>query len=256
VTRAHFSTVGASHPGRRRTNADAWSASTRRAVIADGAGEYGLWAAQEAVAAAMHTPPGNVRAAIRSADAAVRAVDAHAGSTIVVVELTDASARAAATTINLGADAGVDHGPSEITVGHVGDSRCLLVAEGKGSAWLTEMHNGAAELVRSGVIGPAEAADHPFQHRLTRSLGGSTATPDLRRVTVRSGDRLVLLTDGVHAALDLAEIDELARRTGDPALALVDAAFAAGATDNITAVVLDVFTGWNGPQHPGRGRAR
>jgi protein phosphatase len=232
VRRLHLDGGGYSHPGRRRTNADVWAATCRRAVLSDGAGMWGVWAAHEAVQAAMHSPPGCLVAAVRSAHAAVGDVDAGALATLVAIEV-------------LGPDPGrAAHGDGRqcLEVANVGDSRCLLAAADGRVEWLTELHNGAAELAREGVIAVHEVATHPFRHRLTRSLGGSTAEPDVAAITVGPGDRIVLVTDGVHGALDAATLDRLARAGSPPAAAesMVLTAFEAGATDNITAVVVEV----------------
>lgn len=239
MMRAHFQVGASSHPGRRHDNADAWSATARRVVVCDGAGPLGPWSAREAVQAAMHMPTGDVVAVIDASNRAVRAVGDGTASTIVLIELAEIGSGdpdpAAA------ADCAV-RDVAAVTVAHVGDSRCLYVSAEAGCAWLTEAHNGAAELVRGGIIDPAEAPMHPFRHRLTRSLGSPAATPEVRTLGARAGDRLVLVTDGVHATLDMRSIETHARTPGlnDAAAGLVDAAFAQGATDNMTAVVAEI----------------
>ncbi len=227
VMRLHLRADGATHPGRRRANADAWASTCRRAVLSDGAGMWGVPAANEAVQAAMHVPPGSLTDAVRAADGAVHDVSVDAFATLVAVEV-----------------GGSGDGTAELEVANVGDSRCLLAPVDGGCRWLTEPHNGAADLVRAGVIGADEVAGHPFRHHLTRSLGADDAAPDVMSITVAAGDRLLLVTDGVHASLDLSALARLLDGGGPGvAASIVLAAFAEGATDNMTAVVLDVVDG-------------
>ena len=66
---------------------------------------------------------------------------------------------------------------------------------------------------------------------------------DVLAVPVRSGDRLLLCTDGVTGMIDDAAVETILRETEDPRDAadrLVAAAVSAGGEDNATAVVVDV----------------
>lgn len=59
----------------------------------------------------------------------------------------------------------------------------------------------------------------------------------------RSGDRLVLTTDGVHAVVDKGLLGALLVGDGEPesvATAIEDAVLAAGAPDNYGIVVVDI----------------
>lgn len=92
----------------------------------------------------------------------------------------------------------------------------------------------------------AETADssHPLRHVLTSVVGTrDDVKPSAREEDLRSGDTLLLCTDGVHGRLDAAAISQvLATATGSPAQAsaIVDAALARGTSDNATALVVTV----------------
>ena len=57
-------------------------------------------------------------------------------------------------------------------MGHVGDSRCYLYADGV-LEQLTSDHSVVGELLRSGTITPLEARTHPKRHILTQVLGSA-----------------------------------------------------------------------------------
>jgi len=117
------------------------------------------------------------------------------------------------------------------TLAHVGDSRAYLL-RGDETLQLTHDH----------------AVDHPdFSHKLLRSVGAEDhVVVDYLQGELQVGDVFVLLTDGVHgvirekrlkdfAGLQIDQSAELASR------ALVDAALAAGSSDNVTAIVVRVL---------------
>ena len=80
----------------------------------------------------------------------------------------------------------------EAWVGHVGDSRCYLLANGEGLRPVTE--------------------DHGAGGYLTQALGLERGIqPDVAQVPLAAGDRLLLCTDGLTNMVDDAEI------AGDPA---------------------------------------
>lgn len=121
--------------------------------------------------------------------------------------------------------------PPRAWVAHVGDCRATLV-RGPDVRALTRDHRLIEDLIAAGHLTRAEAASSPHKNVITRALGiGQRPTVDVQEVAVAPGDRLVLTTDGVHD-----RVDDLAR----DADALVHAAFAAGGTDDATAVVVTV----------------
>jgi protein phosphatase len=126
----------------------------------------------------------------------------------------------------------------ELTIAHVGDSRAYLVRNGY--AWpLTRDHTWAADAHARGLLSRQEARSHPWRHVLTRSLGGRSATVDVLLVAYRSGDRLVLCSDGVSDLLAPAEIAWLAARSpGRAAKAVVETARRRGGRDDASAIVV------------------
>ena len=129
-------------------------------------------------------------------------------------------------------------------VAHVGDSRAYLLRGGELRP-ITEDHSLVAELVRSGDITRAQAAEHPQKNLITRALGADEDVKvDTSTIPVQKGDRFVLCSDGLS---DMVSEDNLAvlleEYPGNPettATRLLDAALDAGGLDNITVVVVDV----------------
>ncbi|PWH07484.1 serine/threonine protein phosphatase [Brachybacterium endophyticum] len=96
-----------------------------------------------------------------------------------------------------------------LVTGHVGDGRVLLVREGRIDP-LTRDHTHVSSLVAAGRLTPEEAAADPRRAVLNRALAEGVPTePDLLVRALAPGDRLVLLTDGVHAVLDQERLGEL-----------------------------------------------
>ena len=128
------------------------------------------------------------------------------------------------------------------TFGHVGDSRAYLLRE-TDLRQLTEDHTVAAEYVASGQISADEAASHPQRHMLTRTLGLTRfVNVDEFDVSLESGDRLLLCSDGLNEMVGDPEIQKaLSNGTADDASwHLVEMANEAGGVDNTTVIVVDV----------------
>ena len=92
---------------------------------------------------------------------------------------------------------------------------------------------------------------HPQRHILTRALGvSSDVDADMWELRLRSGDRIVICSDGLsEMKLGLDELASELREAQDPtetAQRLVAAANERGGSDNITAVVIDVLVGEDG----------
>jgi serine/threonine protein phosphatase PrpC len=122
-------------------------------------------------------------------------------------------------------------------IAHVGDSRVYRLRDGA-LAQLTIDHSLAAELEATGQV-PGD--DFPWRHVVTRALGTATSTPDVQRQGVQPGDVFLLCSDGLSEVLTGAQIAALLAAPVEPAChALVEAAYAAGSRDNISAVVVRV----------------
>ena len=125
---------------------------------------------------------------------------------------------------------------------HMGDSRVYLFRQGH-LIRLTEDHSIVALLLKHGDIAPEEARKHPAQGKLSRYVGmEGEVYPDVQTVSLQSGDRLLLCSDGLTNMVSDAQIAKLLQSHSEPELAcraLVDTANAAGGKDNITVVVVD-----------------
>lgn len=115
------------------------------------------------------------------------------------------------------------------TVAHVGDSRAYLLRAGE-----------LTRLTRDHVWDRPELG-----HVLTRGVGlDARLNVDIHEGELEPGDRWLLVTDGVWGALpEKLLAARLAERRGtDVAQAVVDAALARGASDNVSALALEVCT--------------
>jgi protein phosphatase len=133
---------------------------------------------------------------------------------------------------------------SQLALVHIGDSRAYLLREGE-LFLLTEDHTYVQSLVKAGKIGPGEAAAHPQRQLLVRALD-ATSDPeaDLSLHAVKSGDRYLLCTDGLHRVVATARIQSALSADADPETVvsnLIGLANAAGGPDNIACVVADVI---------------
>lgn len=133
----------------------------------------------------------------------------------------------------------------EAEVSHVGDSRAYLLRDGE-LAPLTEDHSLVAELVRSGSLTRVQASEHPQKNLITRALGAEAEVEvDSSRYRLQRGDRLVLCSDGLPDMVPETRISELASEEAAggaevSARRLVSAALAAGGSDNVTVVVVNL----------------
>lgn len=130
-----------------------------------------------------------------------------------------------------------------VAVVNVGDSRAYVWRDGALSQ-LTQDHTVTADMVRRGELSAQEAVEHPHRNVLTRVLGvGPDVDPDGAVYTIAEGDRVLLCTDGLFNEVPDDEIaavmtNNLAiQSTAD---ALVQAALAAGARDNVAVVIAEV----------------
>jgi PPM family protein phosphatase len=170
-------------------------------------------------------------AAVHDADADIRRASASLadargmGTTVAGVALVRAEGRA------------------RWAVFHVGDSRVYLLADGRLERMSTD-HSVVQELLEMGMIGADEVSAHPQRHLVTRALGvGPSIDADVRLVPVAAGQRFLVCSDGLTGELTDEEIAELlgGAATAEAAAGdLVRTAAERGASDNVTAVVVEV----------------
>ncbi|MGI9595585.1 MAG: PP2C family protein-serine/threonine phosphatase [Acidimicrobiales bacterium] len=124
---------------------------------------------------------------------------------------------------------------------HIGDSRCYVLRSGQLSQ-LTSDQTAAQALIDDGTMTPEQAARSPLGHILISSIGQglSTFQPEVYKAKLEAGDRVLVCSDGLTSELADEEIAEILAADESAEVvsrALVDAANAAGGSDNITAVV-------------------
>ena len=110
---------------------------------------------------------------------------------------------------------------------------------------ITRDHSLVQELLEAGAIGPDDVMNHPRGNVITRAVGAELEAFALDKVSDRlvPGDRFLLCSDGLCKTLPEDEMANLlAAIDGAPPQALVDAALATNASDNVTAVAVE-YTG-------------
>ncbi len=128
-------------------------------------------------------------------------------------------------------------------VAHAGDSRCYLIRHGHAKA-LTRDHTVANEQLRLGVLSAREAAEVDTRHLLTRSLGTNlVVNVETGDHQILPGDVLLLCSDGLHGAMDAAEIARIVLHSADlnaAARDLVAVANEKDGSDNISVLAVRV----------------
>ena len=130
---------------------------------------------------------------------------------------------------------GLEH---SVCVAHVGDSRAYLITKDK-MTQITKDHSVVQRMLEKGEITEDEAKHHPRKNFITRALGvEETVQSDYIELEWQTGDRLMLCTDGLTNMLEEPELECLAREeTADERL--MEAALAAGGSDNITVCFME-----------------
>ena len=96
----------------------------------------------------------------------------------------------------------------QLYVANVGDSRLYLL--GDGLSQVTEDHSYVAAMVRAGEITEEEARIHPDKNMITRAIGVcETVRIDYFEVDLKSGDRILLCSDGLTNMVSDQEIGEI-----------------------------------------------
>jgi serine/threonine protein phosphatase Stp1 len=125
-----------------------------------------------------------------------------------------------------------------------GDSRAYLLRGGT-LRQITRDHSLVQELLEAGAIEPDQVENHPRANVITRAVGAELGEFALDKVSDRlvPGDRFLLCSDGLCKTLPDGELASLlGLPDGVPPQALIDAALAMNASDNVTAVTVE-YTG-------------
>jgi serine/threonine protein phosphatase PrpC len=130
---------------------------------------------------------------------------------------------------------------SRIVIGNIGDSRAYFLRDG-GCVQITQDHSYAAEHLRRGM--PVECNSHlgSLRQFITRAVGvEATVQPDLFTAEVRSGDQVLLATDGLTRYAGVNEIAlclDSKQGLAESCRKLVGIAKGQGAEDNVTCLLM------------------
>lgn len=127
-----------------------------------------------------------------------------------------------------------------VYIGHVGDSRAYRLRDGE-MKQMTDDHSVVAELLRSGMLTPEQAATHPMRNVITRAVGTEEGIEiDLMCEERRAGDMWLVCSDGLYGMVGDEKIAEIlkAHKPKKAADLLIAAALEGGGRDNISLVIL------------------
>jgi serine/threonine protein phosphatase Stp1 len=236
-----FRSWAVTHPGAKRThNEDAYVDRPDIGLwaVADGAGGHAagevasgmIVEALEAIPAGLRAAQllAEVRLAIERTHVALREEAARRGPDVLV----------ASTVVVMLARGG------HFACLWAGDSRAYLLRGGT-LRQITRDHSLVQELLEAGAIEPDQAEHHPRANVITRAVGAELGQCVLDKVSDRlvPGDRFLLCSDGLCKTLPNDELASLlGLPDGAPPQALIEAALAMNASDNVTAVTVE-FTG-------------
>lgn len=241
--------AGRSDVGRRRqVNEDSLLVRPPVFAVADGMGGH---AAGDRASAAVVDRLGALKAEPSTGYLEIGRLDAalHAAAD----DIDDLAAHipvGAGTTVTGAVLALVDDEPTFI-VFNIGDSRVYLWDENEFRRVTTD-HSVVQEMVDAGLLRAEDAENHPESNVITRAVGFREAPrPDLSRLPLRPGMRLLLCSDGLTKEVADADIRRhlaAGRSAAETADELMDAALAAGGRDNVTVVVIDVMAAAKTPK--------
>jgi protein phosphatase len=223
----------------RQQNEDSYLAEENLYVVADGMGGHN--AGEVASALAVTTLKAGARSGIDSVER-FRELVQQANTAIYTASLDDSTQSGMGTTLTaLSIVAGEE---PRVLVANVGDARTYMWRNGALTR-LSVDHSYVQELVNEGIITPEEARVHPRRNIVTRALGiDRSVVVDVFSHLVRTGDRIVLCSDGLVDEVSDADIAVVLGQHSDPqdtAEALVMVANTAGGRDNTTVIVVDVL---------------
>ena len=128
-------------------------------------------------------------------------------------------------------------------IANVGDSRAYIFTS-QGLSRITHDHSVVQEMLDGGSITENEARTHPQKNIITRALGTQdNINIDFFKTPVEVGNRILLCSDGLTNMVTDADISFETGHTDSSELvlaALLRKTLDAGATDNVTAVLIDV----------------
>jgi protein phosphatase len=130
-----------------------------------------------------------------------------------------------------------------LEIGHVGDSRALIMRNGE-LEQITTDHSLVAEMVSRGEITSDEAQIHPYRNVITRALGLQREVEvDREQRELEAGDIVLIASDGLTGMVEPDDIQDILLDGAHPSetvWTLIEAANAAGGMDNISVAVVGV----------------
>ncbi len=118
---------------------------------------------------------------------------------------------------------------------------------------LTDDHSLVQELFRLGELSDDDLDNHPSSNVITRAVGvHDTLETQVRRISVKPGDRFLLCSDGLFKDVSHDELKARCISSGpdDAVEAMMSLALRRGGTDNITAIVVQIPVAAAGPWPP------
>ncbi|HEY9767982.1 MAG TPA: Stp1/IreP family PP2C-type Ser/Thr phosphatase [Coleofasciculaceae cyanobacterium] len=125
---------------------------------------------------------------------------------------------------------------------HVGDSRLYRLRSSQ-LEQITDDHTWVGMALKKGEINAEQAKFHPWRHVLSQCLGREDLQHiDIQEFEVQPGDRLLICSDGLTEEVTDEQIEAALanlKTCQETAQELIDAAKAAGGSDNITVVIVE-----------------
>ena len=125
---------------------------------------------------------------------------------------------------------------------HVGDSRLYRLRSSQ-LEQITDDHTWVGMALKKGEINAEQAKFHPWRHVLSQCLGREDLQHiDIQKFEVQPGDRLLICSDGLTEEVTDKQIETALanlKTCQETAQELIDAAKAAGGSDNITVVIVE-----------------
>ncbi|MGV8969000.1 MAG: PP2C family protein-serine/threonine phosphatase [Microbacteriaceae bacterium] len=225
------------HVGRKRkANEDSFVATSPMFAVADGMGGH---LAGDKASDAVVTRLAALRGDFIEPKAIERALQK---ATEDIDRVSAGSAIGVGTTVT-GAALTMQDGHPYFVIFNIGDSRVYRFERNE-FVQVSVDHSLVQQLVELGEITKEQAFDHPEGNVITRAVGFQTRpVPDYWMLPLATGLRLVLCSDGLTGELRDERIRlhiAASMSVEETANALVDAALAEGARDNVTVVIIEV----------------
>lgn len=123
-----------------------------------------------------------------------------------------------------------------------GDSRLYRQRDGE-LRQLTTDHSQVQHYIELGLINPEEATKHPHRNIITRAVGATKKFfLDMDIQEMRRGDRYLLCSDGLTKHVVDAELADILHDGSTERICweLIELTLLRGASDNVTAIIIDI----------------